>query len=58
VEAIELKGSLSIQEISRSVKQSEGKLYDLDFFVESMHGQLKVTEISIHKEQGIPRYNW
>ena len=37
---------------------SEGKLYDLDFFIGSMHDQLKVTEISIHKEQGVPRYNW
>ncbi len=39
-------------------KSTEGKMYDLDFFVKEDQGNLKVTEISIHKEEGRPRYNW
>jgi len=36
-----------------------GKVYDVDIF---LHGtntdNLTVTEISVHKEDGIPRYGW
>jgi len=39
-------------------KSSGGKVYDLDFFMESKDGQLAVTEIMIHKEDGKPRYSW
>jgi len=39
--------------------KSAGKeIYDLDFFMESKDGQLAVTEIMIHKEDGKPRYSW
>ena len=39
--------------------KSAGKeMYDLDFFMESKDGQLAVTEIMIHKEDGKPRYSW
>lgn len=39
-------------------KSASGKMYDLDFFMESKDGQLAVTEIMIHKEDGKPRYSW
>ena len=38
---------------------TNGKVYDLDIF---MHGEsaenMQVTEISIHKEEGVERYGW
>ena len=39
-------------------KAEDGKLYDLDFFMEYAKGAFKPTEITIHKEEGKPRYNW
>ncbi len=39
-------------------KSESGKMYDLDFFMESKDGQLAVTEIMIHKEDGKARYSW
>lgn len=42
-------------------KTAEGKVYDLDFFVNgSNKDNLKVNaeKTSIHKEEGEPRYNW
>jgi len=37
----------------------EGKVYDLDVFMEgASKGELKVTEITVHKESGEPRYTW
>lgn len=40
-------------------KTPEGKVYDLDFWMKgTAEGQLKVTEIMVHKEAGKPRYNW
>ena len=39
-------------------KTPEGKVYDLDFFVKHAGSGLEVTEISVHKEDGKPRYNW
>ena len=40
-------------------KASNGKVYDLDIF---MNGEstddLAVTEISVHKEDGVERYGW
>lgn len=39
-------------------KTPEGKVYDLDFFVKHAKSGLEVTEISVHKEDGKPRYNW
>jgi hypothetical protein len=40
------------------LKTPEGKTYDLDFFLEDTPEGLVVTEISIHKEEGQPRYGW
>lgn len=39
-------------------KGAGGKMYDLDFFMKSKDGKLKVTELMIHKEEGKPRYSW
>ena len=37
----------------------EGKVYDLDIFMEgASKGELKVTEITVHKESGERRYTW
>ncbi len=40
-------------------KTPEGKLYDLDFFMKgTAKDNLEVTEITVHKEDGKPRYTW
>lgn len=39
-------------------KTPENRVYDLDFFVKHTESGLEVTEVSIHKEDGKPRYNW
>lgn len=40
-------------------KTSNGKVYDLDVFMKgSSKDNLKVTDISVHKEAGKPRYTW
>lgn len=40
-------------------KAPEGKVYDLDIFMKGTDVKnLKVTEISVHKEAGKPRYTW
>ena len=39
-------------------KATNGKMYDLDFFMKQGENSLSVTEISIHKEEGKPRYSW
>ncbi len=36
----------------------EGKSYDLDFWVKETDKGLEVTETTIHKEEGVARYNW
>jgi hypothetical protein len=36
----------------------EGKAYDLDFWVKETDKGLEVTETTIHKEEGVARYNW
>ncbi len=37
----------------------EGKVYDLDIFMKgASKGELKVTEITVHKESGERRYTW
>ncbi|HHT9117276.1 MAG TPA: hypothetical protein ACFYD1_01480 [Candidatus Hypogeohydataceae bacterium YC38] len=36
----------------------EGVLYDLDFFMKETDRKLEVTEITVHKVTGKPRYNW
>ena len=39
-------------------KGSDGKMYDLDFWVKGTAGNLKVAQTILHKEQGKERYNW
>ena len=43
-------------------KSSDGKSYDLDFFMQGKEAasgmELRVSEITIHKEDGKPRYSW
>lgn len=39
-------------------KDHKGKLYDLDFWVKQTPKGLVVTETTIHKEEGKPRYTW
>ena len=39
-------------------KATNGKTYDLDFFMKQGENGLEMTEISIHKEEGKPRYSW
>ena len=40
------------------MKGTDGKIYDIDFFMALRPGQMKVTETSIHKINGKPLYNW
>ncbi len=39
-------------------KATDGKMYDLDFFMKSTPMGLQVSEVAIHKEAGQPRYGW
>jgi hypothetical protein len=37
----------------------KGKIYDIDIFMQDKHrDHMTVTEVSIHKEAGKPRYTW
>ncbi len=40
------------------MKGTDGKTYDIDFFLTGRPGQMKVTETSVHKIDGKPLYNW
>jgi hypothetical protein len=40
------------------MKATDGKTYDIDFFLTGEPGQMKVTETSVHKIDGKPLYNW
>ena len=40
------------------MKGSDGKIYDIDFFMAVKPGKLSVTETSVHKINGKPLYNW
>jgi hypothetical protein len=40
------------------MKGSDGKVYDIDFFMVERPGKLTVTETSVHKINGKPLYNW
>ena len=40
------------------MKGSDGKIYDIDFFMVVHPGKLSVTETSVHKINGKPLYNW
>lgn len=40
------------------MKATDGKTYDIDFFLTGDPGKMKVTETSVHKVDGKPLYNW
>jgi hypothetical protein len=40
------------------MKGTDGKIYDVDFFMMVKPGKLTVTETSVHKINGKPVYNW
>jgi hypothetical protein len=40
------------------MKGSDGRMYDIDFFMVVQPGKLTVTETSVHKINGKPLYNW
>ncbi|MGH7821194.1 MAG: hypothetical protein ACREQ9_15620 [Candidatus Binatia bacterium] len=39
-------------------RTAKGEKYDLDFFMKPSPSRLEVTEITIHKVEGRPRYDW
>jgi hypothetical protein len=39
-------------------KTPEGALYDLDIIMHQRDAFMEVTEITVHKEEGKPRYDW
>jgi hypothetical protein len=40
------------------MKATDGKTYDIDFFLTGEPGKMKVTETAVHKVDGKPLYNW
>jgi hypothetical protein len=40
------------------MKATDGKTYDIDFFLTGQPSRMKVTETSVHKINGKPLYNW
>jgi hypothetical protein len=40
------------------MKGTDGKIYDIDFFLSGPPGKMKVTETSVHKIDGKPLYDW
>ncbi len=40
------------------MRGTDGKVYDIDFFMVLQPGKLTVTETSVHKINGKPLYNW
>ena len=40
------------------MKSTDGKTYDIDFFLTGQPGNMKVTDTSVHKIDGKPLYNW
>jgi len=40
------------------MKGTDGKTYDIDFFLTGQPGQMRVTETSVHKIDGKPLYDW
>src|ERR1051325_1541937 len=39
-------------------KGTDGKTYEIDFFLTGQRDKMKVTETSVHKIDGKPLYNW
>jgi hypothetical protein len=40
------------------MRGTDGRIYDIDFFMAVRPGKLSVTETSVHKINGKPLYNW
>ena len=40
------------------MKGTDGKTYDIDFFLTGQPGKMKVTDTAVHKIDGKPVYNW
>ena len=40
------------------MKGTDGKTYDIDFFLTGQPGKMKVTDAAVHKIDGKPLYNW
>ena len=40
------------------MKGTDGKTYDIDFFMAVQGSKLNITETSVHKISGKPLYNW
>lgn len=40
------------------MKNTDGTVYDLDFFLTGEAGAMKVVETTVHKVSGKPLYNW
>ena len=40
------------------MKGTDGKTYDIDFFLTGQPGKMKVTDTSVHKIDGKPLYDW
>jgi hypothetical protein len=40
------------------MKGTDGRIYDIDFFMALRPGKLNITETSVHKVNGKPLYNW
>ena len=40
------------------MKATDGKTYDIDFFLTGEPSKMKVTETSVHKVDGKPLYDW
>jgi hypothetical protein len=40
------------------MKATDGKIYDIDFFLTGQPGNMTVVDTSVHKINGKPLYNW
>lgn len=40
------------------MKDADGKTIDVDFFLKADDGKLEMTDITVHKIEGQPRYTW
>ncbi|HUP63219.1 MAG TPA: hypothetical protein VNA69_22705 [Thermoanaerobaculia bacterium] len=40
------------------MKDASGTTIDVDFFLKSKDGKLEMTDTTVHKVDGKPRYNW
>ncbi len=40
------------------MKDPAGKMIDVDCFLKSKNGRLEMTDTTVHKVEGKPRYDW